>query len=197
MATSRDIGRGDRLRISVAGVVTVVAILLLVLSHRNDDPGSAASPSERPTTTSTATTPPATTPAATTTAPSTTPSSTPDTTPRTQMCPAAARACVDLDRREAWLQADGRVVYGPVPMEPGTGDALTPRGAFAVSWKDEEHISGEYGDPMPFSVFFAPGGIAFHEGSLTTPSHGCVHLRHDDAAHFFAQLQPGDPVTVF
>lgn len=33
--------------------------------------------------------------------------------------------------------------------------------------------------PMPYSVFFAPGGIAFHEGSLTEDSHGCVRLAAD------------------
>jgi lipoprotein-anchoring transpeptidase ErfK/SrfK len=50
--------------------------------------------------------------------------------------------------------------------------------------------------PMPFSVFFADGGVAFHEGSLQTSSYGCVHLAHDDAVAFFNTLQVGDEVQV-
>ncbi len=33
---------------------------------------------------------------------------------------------------------------------------------------------------MPYSQFFAPQ-VAFHEGSPSVPSHGCVHLSHADA----------------
>lgn len=48
---------------------------------------------------------------------------------------------------------------------------------------------------MPYSVFFN-GGDAFHEGSLSVPSHGCVHLSQTAAAEFYADLQPGDVVQV-
>lgn len=187
------IRRGDRVRLGVAGVVTVVAILMLIVSRQGDDTGGAASPSEQRTTAEPTSEPTTKTPLPTTAPPTTQPTP----SPRLDKCPPATLACVDLERRETWLQADGKIIHGPVPMEPGTDGMATPRGTFAVEWKDKEHISGEYGDPMPFSVFFAPGGIAFHEGSLTSPSHGCVHLRHSDAAHYFDALQPGDQVTVF
>jgi lipoprotein-anchoring transpeptidase ErfK/SrfK len=49
---------------------------------------------------------------------------------------------------------------------------------------------------MPFSVFFAHGGIAFHEGPLDEASHGCVHLAPAAAERFFAELQTGDRVQV-
>ena len=49
---------------------------------------------------------------------------------------------------------------------------------------------------MPWSVFFAPGGIAFHEGRKDTPSAGCVRLSAADAKIFFDSLQIGDRVEV-
>jgi lipoprotein-anchoring transpeptidase ErfK/SrfK len=49
---------------------------------------------------------------------------------------------------------------------------------------------------MPYSVFFADGGVAFHQGRQDTPSAGCVKLTEDDAKAFFAYLQVGDEVQV-
>lgn len=121
--------------------------------------------------------------------------------PRTDLCPDTARACVDEDRRVGWLQHDGEITHGPVRLMPGTGGApdsvATPRGVFRVEWKDADHVSGEFGDPMNHSVFFAPGGIAFHEGGLDMPSHGCVHLSAEDAALFYNALPVGAEVAVF
>jgi lipoprotein-anchoring transpeptidase ErfK/SrfK len=48
---------------------------------------------------------------------------------------------------------------------------------------------------MPYSVFFAPG-IALHEGSATTPSHGCVHLSASAAQTFFHDMSIGDDVQI-
>jgi lipoprotein-anchoring transpeptidase ErfK/SrfK len=44
-------------------------------------------------------------------------------------------------------------------------------------------------------VFFN-GGIAFHEGSLTSASHGCVRLSPAAARTWFATLAVGDLVQV-
>jgi lipoprotein-anchoring transpeptidase ErfK/SrfK len=111
-------------------------------------------------------------------------------------CPPSARACVDLRHGLAWLQVGGRVTYGPVR----TGTALpahrTPRGVFRVEWKAEHWVSTEYGIPMPWSVFFATGGIAFHAGPLDQPSHGCVHLARSAARRFFEALAVGDRIDV-
>ncbi|GAA1984127.1 hypothetical protein GCM10009754_71750 [Amycolatopsis minnesotensis] len=103
---------------------------------------------------------------------------------------------MSLSRLEAWLMRDRKVVRGPVPVKPGSADEPTPVGMFHVVWKDREHTSSEFGMPMPNSVFFAPGGIAFHEGSLEVSSHGCVHLSPENSAAFFDGLAKGDVVEV-
>jgi hypothetical protein len=115
-------------------------------------------------------------------------------------CPAAAAACVDLARHITWLQAGGRVSFGPVQMEPGKpGSAhTTPRGTFQVSWKaGPSFVSDIYDEPMPWATFFAPGGIAFHGGSLTQWSHGCVHLTVANAHYYNLHLRIGAEVVVF
>jgi lipoprotein-anchoring transpeptidase ErfK/SrfK len=115
-------------------------------------------------------------------------------------CPATATACVDLTRHITWLQANGKTTFGPVQMEPGRpgGGHETPRGAFRVEWKaGPAYVSNIYHDPMPWATFFAAGGIAFHGGSLTAWSHGCVHLT-DSNAHFYNEHLPvGAQVVVF
>ncbi|ODU04170.1 MAG: hypothetical protein ABS81_11470 [Pseudonocardia sp. SCN 72-86] len=110
-------------------------------------------------------------------------------------CTSTARACVDLTSHNAWLIRDG-VVTRAVTFVDGDESTPTPTGIFRVEWKAEHYTSREYGSPMPYSVFFAPGGIAFHQGRQTTPSAGCVKLSMNDAKAFFADLQVGDEVQV-
>jgi hypothetical protein len=111
-------------------------------------------------------------------------------------CTGAARACVDTHRRTAWLRDGAEVRLGPVPVALGRPGHRTPHGRFHVEWKAADWTSTEYGLPMPWSVFFATGGIAFHAGPLDERSHGCVHLRPRDAKRFFAALAVGDLVVV-
>jgi lipoprotein-anchoring transpeptidase ErfK/SrfK len=116
------------------------------------------------------------------------------------MCPPAAAACVDLTRHLTWLQSGGKVTYGPVQMEPGPPGSLnaTPQGTFAVTGKGgPDVISNTYHEPMPWAVFFGSGGIAFHAGSLTVPSHGCVHLTMASAHYYNEHLAIGAEVVVF
>ncbi len=110
-------------------------------------------------------------------------------------CAPTARACVRLSTNQAWLLRDGKVVSGPVPISHGRTGFLTPTGTFRVSFKNEDHISSVYDQPMPFSVFFN-GDIAFHQGSVRVKSHGCIHLTAAAARAFFAELTPGDRVQV-
>jgi len=115
-------------------------------------------------------------------------------------CPAVASACVDLSDHLTWLQSGGRIIYGPVRMEPGPPGTqhATPRGTFHVEWKaGANYVSSEYHEPMPYAVFFAPGGVAFHGGSLTTASHGCVHLTTGSARYYHDHLAAGAEVVVF
>jgi hypothetical protein len=111
-------------------------------------------------------------------------------------CGPEIRACVSLSTKQAWLMTNGVVDLGPVPITHGGTTNPTPTGTWPVAWKDQEHTSSIYGDPMPFSVFFAPGGIAFHEGRLDEDSHGCIRLNMADAQTFFNTLQPGQLVQV-
>jgi len=116
------------------------------------------------------------------------------------MCPPAASACVDLTRHLTWLQSGGKVTFGPVQMEPGPPGTVhaTPTGTFTVSWKGGPNVvSNTYDEPMPWAVFFGPEGIAFHAGSLTTPSHGCVHLTMANAHYYNEHLAVGAEVVVF
>jgi hypothetical protein len=115
-------------------------------------------------------------------------------------CPAAAVACVDLTRHITWLQSGGKVSFGPVRMEPGKPGSRheTPRGTFHVSWKaGPTFMSTTYHSPMPWATFFAAGGIAFHGGSLTQWSHGCVHLTTQNAHYYNEHLPIGSEVVVF
>jgi hypothetical protein len=117
-----------------------------------------------------------------------------------QDCPAAAAACVDLTRHITWLQVGRQVAFGPVQMEPGepAGGHETPRGTFQVAWKaGPSYVSNIYHEPMPWATFFAAGGIAFHGGSLTAWSHGCVHMTDANAHYYNEHLPIGAEVVVF
>lgn len=111
-------------------------------------------------------------------------------------CTASARACVDVAAHRAWLIDAGQVVRGPVEMMDGDEDEPTPVGTFTVEWKAEKWTSREFGTPMPYAVFFAAGGVAFHEGRQDTPSAGCVKLDQAHAREWFGFLQVGDQVQV-
>jgi lipoprotein-anchoring transpeptidase ErfK/SrfK len=110
-------------------------------------------------------------------------------------CAPTARACVDLSANRSWLMRGGRVAYGPVPITHGRPGFRTPPGTFQVATKRRDHVSSIYDAEMPWSVFFN-GGIAFHEGSLTVTSHGCIHLSPEAAETFFSDLSVGDVVQV-
>lgn len=118
-------------------------------------------------------------------------------------CSAIARACINLSDQTAWLQDGGRITRGPVPISSGRPGYATPTGLTRVTRKVIDEWSRPYNGPMPYSVYFSAGtsypsdiGIAFHEGDPAVPSHGCIHLRHDDAVAFFTTLNVGDHVDV-
>lgn len=118
-------------------------------------------------------------------------------------CSASARACVDLESQRAWLIKDGTVVRGPVAIASGGEGQETPVGhSFRVYRKEQDHRSGEFrgpdGEPaeMPWSVFFADGGVAFHGGDRNRASAGCVKLGPADAQAWFEELQVGDKIQV-
>jgi hypothetical protein len=117
-------------------------------------------------------------------------------------CTPSARACVDLDDQKAWLIEGAKVTRGPVPISSGGDGKATPAGTFHVLSKNKDQKSNEFKmpngqpAPMPYSVFFAPGGIAFHAGDPAKASAGCIHLNGSDAVAFFNTLQVGNEVQV-
>ena len=118
-------------------------------------------------------------------------------------CSVSARACVDLETQRAWLIRDGKVVRGPMTVSTGGEGYETPVGhSLRVYRKEADHVSGESRTPdgrpapMPYSVFFNDGGIAFHAGDPSRSSAGCVRMETDDAKATFAELQTGDKVQV-
>lgn len=156
-----------------------------------------------PTTTSPTPTPATSKPAPTTTKPKPKPKPKPQAPASDPGVPCAAAAaasgtaaCVDLSAHKAWILQGGKVVYGPVPMLPGRKGYATPTGTFHVLSKEKMHLSKEFDNAkMPNSVFFYPGD-AFHTGSLSVYSHGCVHLSAGASLKFFNTLHVGDVVQV-
>lgn len=121
----------------------------------------------------------------------------PPPAPSETPCAPTAKACVDLSSQQTWLQDNGHVTYGPVPITSGKPSAPTPVGTFQVQWKDADHRSSEFNNaPMPYAVFFTLNGVAFHQGSLERSSNGCIHLSTSAAPKYFGALAPGDEVQV-
>jgi hypothetical protein len=117
-------------------------------------------------------------------------------------CTVTARACVDLDKQKAWLATAGKVTGGPFVIATGGLGKETPAGTFHVINKVQDYQSKEYPlpngqpAPMPWAVFFEPGGVAFHSGDPQRASSGCVHLDLTVAQTFFHTLNVGDEVQV-
>lgn len=118
-------------------------------------------------------------------------------------CTVTAKSCVDLESQRAWLLNDGKIIRGPVKIASGGNGKETPIGhSLRVYRKDKDFKSTEslmpngQPAPMPWSVFFEDGGIAFHAGSPSRSSAGCIHLAVADAQAWFNYLQIGDQVQV-
>ncbi|CCH28136.1 hypothetical protein BN6_08070 [Saccharothrix espanaensis DSM 44229] len=111
-------------------------------------------------------------------------------------CDITEGACIRLSTDESWLISGGKVEYGPVPITSGRPGYETPTGYFPVLYKVKDEWSRPYNAPMPYSTYFTDYGIAFHEGSLTDPSHGCIHLSMEAAITYFENLQVGEQVQV-
>lgn len=110
--------------------------------------------------------------------------------------------CISKKQRKlAWV-IDGQV---QVTLDVRFGSEKTPTrdGSFSVGWKSRNHVSKEYGSPMPYAMFFS-GGQAVHYSSdfasrgYQGASHGCVNVRDKAAiASLFDQVNVGDKVVVY
>lgn len=113
-------------------------------------------------------------------------------------CPPAADVCVDIDGGRSWLQNNGQVVYGAVPVSSGGIGQETPRGTFYINRKVKDEISYEFGNaPMPYAMYFTYNGHAFHQGNVARTSAGCVRLNQQDAIHYFNNVGIGDMVYIY
>ncbi len=111
-------------------------------------------------------------------------------------CDISDGACIQLSTNQTWVLRGDKIAYGPVPITHGRKGYETPLGKFPVLRKVKDEWSRPYNGPMPWSTYFTESGIAFHEGSLTEPSHGCIHLDPPSAKYYFQNLSIGETVQV-
>lgn len=203
--------RVKRIVLGMAAVASA-AVIAACSSGTAAQPASDAHLATGPTTTTaaaittTTTNPTTTTPPATTTQPPATHHATTQAAPETQAdapayapgipCHLVTGACADLSAHKVWIVQDGKVVFGPVSIMPGTKSYPTPTGTFHVLSKVVNYHSREFDNAlMKYSVFFYPGD-AFHVGSLGVPSHGCIHMTYSSAQSFFSQMSVGEEVQI-
>lgn len=110
--------------------------------------------------------------------------------------------CIDKTSNSLRWVVDGAVMLS-LDVRFGSQFFPTREGAFAVYWKDRDHVSKLYGSAMPLSMFFS-GGQAVHYSSdfaargYAGASHGCVNVRdYSGLASLFDQVSTGDRVVVY
>ncbi|WP_222598417.1 L,D-transpeptidase [Lentzea tibetensis] len=150
----------------------------------------------QPPTSSTSSAAPSSSSAAPSVEPSTTTPPPPPPPPPPTPCDITDGACVQLSTNQTWLLRGNKIAHGPFPITSGMPGYNTPIGKFPVLRKVKDEWSKPYNGPMPYSTYFTHSGIAFHEGSLTQPSHGCIHLARGAAATYFSELSIGETVQV-
>lgn len=111
-------------------------------------------------------------------------------------CSISDGACIQLSTNQSWVVRGNKIVHGPSKITHGRRGFETPLGNFPVLRKVKNEWSRPYNAPMPWSTYFTESGIAFHEGSLTDPSHGCIHLDPQAARYYFENLSIGETVQV-
>ncbi|MDX8037243.1 L,D-transpeptidase [Lentzea sp. BCCO 10_0856] len=111
-------------------------------------------------------------------------------------CTISDGACIQLSTNQTWIVRGDKIVHGPNPITHGRRGYETPLGNFPVLRKVKDEWSRPYNAPMPWSTYFTESGIAFHEGELNVPSHGCIHLDPAAAQYYFNNLAIGETVQV-
>ena len=100
------------------------------------------------------------------------------------------------ERQQGMADPRRQITRGPVAISHG-GQGKEPRRHVPRAVEGQGPQEREFNNaPMPYSVFFADGGIAFHQGNPNNPSAGCVHLSAADAQAWFDDLEVGDEVQV-
>lgn len=133
--------------------------------------------------------------------------------------PSAVRVKVSLSQQNIYVMEGDRVLMA-VATTVGIPSKPTPKGNFTIYSKQEHKRSGSYGFrvqgdriipaeaganipgryvgyPMGYWCEFAPA-YGFHQGyvHLRPRSHGCVRLKGEAAAKFWALVKIGTPVNI-
>lgn len=107
------------------------------------------------------------------------------------------RICIkktDATNAKVWALENGKLKYGPYDARTGRAGYTTPLGTKPVSFKNKDHVSSIYDAEMPNAVFFN-GGIAIHQGSLKSASHGCVRVSMAASENLFNFAVPGSTLV--
>src|SRR6266850_300874 len=131
--------------------------------------------------------------------------------------PSAVRVKVSLSKQNIYVMEGDRCLMA-VACSVGIPAKPTPKGSFTIYSKQEHKRSGSYGFsvqgdrvvpstgggagryvgyPMGYWCEFAPA-YGFHQGFVhTSPrTHGCIRLKEEAAAKFFALVRIGTPVNI-
>lgn len=133
--------------------------------------------------------------------------------------PSAVRVKVSLSKQNIYVMEGDRCLMA-VACSVGISSKPTPSGSFRIYSKQEEKRSGSYGFrvqgnrvvaaeaganipgryvgyPMGFWCEFAPA-YGFHQGFVHPypRTHGCIRLKGEAAAKFFALVRIGTPVNI-
>lgn len=133
--------------------------------------------------------------------------------------PSAVRVKVSLSQQNIYVMEGDRALMA-VATTVGIPTKPTPKGNFTIYSKQEHKRSGSYGFrvqgdrivpaeaganipgryvgyPMGYWCEFSPA-YGFHQGyvHLRPRSHGCVRLKGEAAAKFFALVKIGTPVNI-
>ncbi len=133
--------------------------------------------------------------------------------------PDAVRVKVSLSKQNVYVMEGDRCLMA-VATTVGIADKPTPRGSFKIYAKEEHKRSGSYGFrvqgdrvipatsganipgryvgyPMGYWCEFSPA-YGFHQGyvHLRPRSHGCLRLKGEAAAKFYALVHIGTPVNI-
>ena len=131
--------------------------------------------------------------------------------------PSAVRVKVSLSQENVYVMEDDRCLMAAA-ISVGMPNKPTPKGNFRIYSKQEHKRSGSYGFsvqggrivpstgggagryvgyPMGYWCEFAPA-YGFHQGFVhpTPRTHGCIRLKGEAAAKFYALVRIGTPVDI-
>src|SRR5881396_3812931 len=131
--------------------------------------------------------------------------------------PSAVRVKVSLSNQNVYVMEGDRSLMAAA-ISVGTAAKPTPKGNFAIYSKQEHKRSGSYGFsvqgdrivpstgggggryvgyPMGYWCEFAPA-YGFHQGFVhpVPHTHGCIRLKGEAAAKFYALVRIGTPVNI-